>query len=97
MEPYEHVKQRIADSFSANGLEQEVAQDLAFHITDWKEELHDLLRLYEEVDTLRESQIRKIVIRFLAHVPNHVAAAKKLAGLGPIEDVFKVGVFDEDN
>ena len=32
----------------------------------------------------------------LAHVPDHVAAAKKLAGVGPIEDIFGVGVLIED-
>jgi hypothetical protein len=32
----------------------------------------------------------------LAHVPNHVAAAKKLVGLGPMEDAFEVGFLVED-
>jgi hypothetical protein len=45
---------------------------------------------------LSNDQIVDIVIRFLAHVPNHVAAAKKLVGLGPMEDIFEVGILIED-
>jgi hypothetical protein len=47
-------------------------------------------------DAFTNDQVFDIVLRFLAHVPNHVAAAKKLAGLGPIEDIFGVGVLVED-
>jgi ABC-type uncharacterized transport system ATPase subunit len=92
----ELVKQRIADAFAANQLETSVVEDIAFHMTDWRENLDELVGLYQNIERLSDGQIRKIVIGFLAHAPNHIAAAKKLAGLGPIEDVFKVGVLEED-
>lgn len=92
----ELVKQRIAAAFAANELESSVVEDIAFHMTDWKENLEELVGLYDNVERLSDEQIRKIVIGFLAHAANHVAAAKKLVGLGPIEDVFKVGVLEED-
>ena len=52
----------------------------------------DLLRLYEqpELNTFSDDEIRGIIIR------NHVAAAKKLAGIGPIEDIFEAGVLEDD-
>ena len=34
--------------------------------------------------------------RFLAYVPNHVAAAQKIVGLGPMKDIFEVGILVED-
>ena len=64
--------------------------------TDWKEDLDEISRLYNDAERLSDDEIQDIIIKFLAHVPNHVAAAKKLVGLGPIEDVFKVGVLEED-
>ena len=73
-----------------------VANDVAFHMTDWDHNVDDLLRIYKEAGRISNDEIVKIVLEFLAHVPNHVAAAKKLAGLGPIEDVFEVGVLVED-
>ena len=96
MHSREHVKERIVEAFAARGLELFTIQDIAFHMTDWKENLEEMIELYNNIDQIREEQIRKIIIGFLAHVPNHVAAAKKLIGLGPIEDVFGVGVLIED-
>lgn len=90
------VKTRIAEAFSEFELAPEVVKDIAFHMTDWEEDLSELVRLYESVERLSNEQVQRIIIKFLAHVPNHLAAAKKLAGLGPIEDVFQVGVLTED-
>jgi hypothetical protein len=92
----ELVRKRIADAFAANQLETSVVEEIAFHMIDWRENLDELVGLYQNIERLSDGQIRKIVIGFLAHAPNHIAAAKKLAGLGPIEDVFKVGVLEED-
>ena len=75
--------------------EPEVARDIAFHMTDWADDVDAIVGLYEQAEVLKDEEIRMVVIRFLAHVPNHVAAAKKIIGLGPIEDVFRVGVLQE--
>jgi hypothetical protein len=90
------LRDRIARAFTSSMGEPEVAGEIAFHVTDWAENVDDLVRLYEQVDSLSDEEIRKIVTRLLAHVPNHVAAAQKLIGMGPIEDVFGVGVHEED-
>lgn len=96
MESAERVRNRIATAFASSGLSPEVVDGIAFHMTDWKQDLEELVRLYEKSDLLADDEVRKILIRFLAHVPNHVAAAKKLTGLGPVEDVFGAGVLRED-
>ena len=90
------LRARIARAFAASMDQPEVSDEIAFHITDWDSDVDDLVRLYENPDAFADDEILSLVIKFLAHVPNHVAAAKKLAGLGPIEDVFGLGVLSED-
>ena len=59
-------------------------------LTDLGHNVDDLLRLYEQPEAFSDDEIRGIIIR------NHVAAAKKLAGIGPIEDIFKADVLEDD-
>jgi hypothetical protein len=96
MKNAEKLKSRIAQAFASSMGEPEVAREIAFHMTDWDHNVDDLVKLYERPESFSDDEILNIVIQFLAHVPNHVAAAKKLAGIGPIEDIFKVGVLEED-
>jgi hypothetical protein len=95
MDKTELVKKRIAEALSSS-LDMAQAGEVAFHLTDWKHNLDELVEIYEKADELGDEYIQKIVMSFLAHAPNHIAAAKKLIGLGPIEDVFNVGVLKED-
>jgi hypothetical protein len=97
MKNTEKLKERITQAFASLIGEQEVAREIAFHMTDWDHNVDDLVRLYGRPESFNDEEIRSIVLQFLAHVPNHVAAAKKLVGLGPIEDVFEVGVLREDD
>ena len=88
---------KITEAFALSmGSTQDAAKDIGFHMTDWDTDVDELIALYENPDAFTNDQIVDIVIRFLAHVPNHVAAAKKLVGLGPMEDIFGVGVLIED-
>ena len=96
MDSTEEVRARVAEAFATSMDQSSVASEIAFHMTDWDHNLEDLLRLYRAPEKASNDEIVQIVLEFLAHVPNHVAAAKKLAGLGPIEDVFEVGVLVED-
>lgn len=96
MERSKLVKTRIAEAFAEFELKPGVSEDIAFHMTDWEEDLFAFVHLYESAERLSNDEIRKVIIKFLAHVPNHVAAAKKLAGVGPIEDIFEVGVLLDD-
>ena len=96
MNSTEVVRARIREAFAKSMDQSSVASEIAFHMTDWDHNIDDLLKIYREPETATNDEIVQIVLEFLAHVPNHVAAAKKLAGLGPIEDVFEVGVLVED-
>jgi hypothetical protein len=96
MKNTEQLRARIAKAFSGSSDIPQASSEIAFHMTDWDHNVDDLVRLYENPDAFSDEEIVSIVLRFLAHVPNHVAAAKKLAGIGPIEDIFGVGVLVED-
>ena len=90
------VRTRIGKAFSTS-MESVIApDDIGFHMTDWDQDLEDLIALYQRPEAFTDDQIVSMLLKFLAHVPNHLAAAKKLAGMGPIEDVFDVGVLVED-
>jgi hypothetical protein len=44
---------------------------------------------------LSADEINSLLIKFLIHVPNHVAAACKLLTGIPVSDIFKVGATEE--
>ena len=92
----ERVKERIVVALTEAEFPPETARDIAFHITDWDHNLEDLIRVYDMNQEIDNDRVLDIVIEFLVHVPNHVAAAKKLIGVGPMEDIFEVGILEED-
>ena len=53
-------------------------------------------KLYSNIGETNDERLQSTLIQFLAHVPDHLAAAKKLIGLGPITDVFGIGALEED-
>ncbi len=94
--PRERVVERISRAFIKDGVKPRIARDIAFHMTDWKQELDTLSHIWRGTDKLQARQLVMFISGFLAHVPNHIAAAKKLAGLGPVADIFDVGALDPD-
>jgi hypothetical protein len=88
---------RIADAFEAEfNLPPEVCRDIGFHMADWLDEYEQLGRVFDMSQNLSNEEIQEIIGRFLIHAPHHINAAKKLSGYGPTEDVFGVGIFEED-
>jgi hypothetical protein len=87
---------QIAKALKANLDQERIAREIAFHMTDWRSNLLELIKIYDESEDLSNDEIYKILLKFLAHVPDHVAAAKKLIGMGPIKDIFNVGIMEED-
>ena len=88
---------RIADAFEAEfNLPPEVYRDIGFHMADWLDDYEQLGRVFDMSQNLSNEEIQEIVGGFLIHASHHIAAAHKLAGYGPMEDVFGVGIFEED-
>jgi hypothetical protein len=92
----QRVRERIIVALTPAEISPAPASDIAFLMTDWDHNLADLMKVYDMSQELDNGRVSEIVIEFLAHVPNHVAAARKLIGIGPIEDTFDVGVLKED-
>ncbi len=74
----------------------EKAHDIAFHMTDWLSDMAELQQFYETPDKLSHDEISDLLMGFLLHVPNHIAAASKLISDFPVTDVFGVGAVSEN-
>ncbi|MBC7931555.1 MAG: hypothetical protein H7Z38_13430 [Rubrivivax sp.] len=96
MDALETMQDRITRALMSSGLEESKAKEAAFHMADWKEDADTWVGIWADSNELNDEQLARNIYKFLAHVPNHLAAAKKLVGLGPIEDIFKIGVLEED-
>lgn len=93
---HREVSERILSALAADGLDPEIAEAITFHLTVWRRDLENLLKIWNQADQMSDDEIRTLIIRFLVHVPEHVAAAKKLSGCGAIVDLFAVGVCEND-
>ena len=77
-------------------LSPQVAQDVALHMTDWLADLQTFVRFCQSPETFSSGQVNELLIAFLIHVPNHVAAAAKLYVDLPVTDIFSVGSVSHD-
>jgi hypothetical protein len=93
-EKYSIIRDRLIKTFSDIG--ETNSKDLAFHLTDWLSDLEECFHTFSNIEQKSDKEIEEFVYRFLAHVPNHLVAAKKLSGMGNTEDVFNVGIFEDD-
>jgi hypothetical protein len=74
-------------------LPEQSANDLAFHLSDWRADAAFLLALHLAPDRFSPEEVTEGVTQFLVHAPNHVAAAAKLGGW-PVEDAFGIGALE---
>lgn len=72
-------------------LSSEEARDVAFHMTDWLDDLRRYMEFCENPDGHDPEAISEMLLAFLIHVPNHVAAAAKIYADFPVSDIFNVG------
>jgi len=78
------------------GLPQAVAKDVAFHMTDWLDDLEALVAFFRDPGALPSSRAAEVLTAFLVHAPNHIAAAAKLYTGFPVCDVFQVGALHDE-
>jgi hypothetical protein len=77
-------------------LPDSVAEGVAFHMTDWLEELGAFSRFCADPSSLSDAEVSELLTNFLVHAPNHVAAAGKLYTGMPVTDVFQIGATLQD-
>jgi hypothetical protein len=89
------IRERIVQSAITEAeLPAPVADDVAFHMTDWLDDLAALVEFFKEPKSYDAAKVNALLLKFLVHVPNHVAAAAKLYAEFPVTDVFGVGAID---
>ena len=72
---------------------EEIAHDIAFHLTDWHSDAAFIVAMLLFPERFTRAQIRDGVQQFAIHAPNHTAAAAKLCGW-PVSDIFEIGALD---
>ena len=87
----EKIKIALDESNKFNG---NLAYDIAFHMTDWLEDMSELNKFYIYPESYNSKQVTDLLMKFLLHAPNHLAAAHKLFTKEPISDVFGVGALE---
>lgn len=94
---YDHEKIREALGVALKEFDMQPSQtsDAVFHMTDWLDDLEEWTMFCEKPEALLVDQVLEILMRFLVHVPNHVAAASKLITGIPVTDIFEIGATEE--
>ena len=91
----EQIRERIVEVAIAEAeLPRAVANDVAFHLTDWLNELTALVKFCQSPQSHEPEQVNELLLAFLLHAPNHIAAAAKLYAEFPVSDVFGVGAVE---
>ena len=86
--------QRRIEIALGNDYDERARNDIAFHMTDWLDELRALVDWYENPERASDAQVRATLTAFLVHAPAHIAAAAKLYTGYPVTDVFDIGAVD---
>ena len=96
MTDFAKMLERVTRALVAIGINEGTAKDVAFHMSDWKTDLDEWAAVWKDPEAFDDEQLTDVIYKFLVHVPNHVNAAKRLLELGPVEDIFGVGIFEDD-
>ena len=92
------IEERIKEAILREAeLPEGVADDVAFHMTDWLDDFTRFAQFCVEPSKWKDEEIEEMLLAFLVHVPNHVAAASKLLTGFPVTDVFGVGAVDNES
>src|SRR5580765_7921108 len=93
----ESIRERIYQvALREAELPESVANDVAFHMTDWLTDLDSYQRFCSAPSAFSDKDVSELLMQFLIHVPNHLAAASKLYTGTPVTDVFGVGATSEE-
>jgi len=95
MESDRKIREKIRLSLIEADLGELNYDDIAFHMTDWVDDLRELVAFYENPAEYDAEHVADLMFKFLVHVPNHLAAASKLLLDAPLTDVFGVKAVSE--
>jgi hypothetical protein len=90
------VRTRITEVARRDRAFSQSADEVAFHMSDWLDDLEAYCRFCAEPGKMSDVEVSRVLTDFLLHVPNHVAAASKLYAGVPVTDIFGVGATSEE-
>ena len=76
MEPkIDLAKQVMTRALKNNGVSETETHEIVFHLTDWLDDLKPFVDFLEKPEIYKDEEIRRILIRFLVHAPDHLKTA----------------------
>ena len=90
------IQKALCEAFTEMELDPEKIDDAVFHMVDWLDDLEKWSQFCKNPASLNPEELGDMVMSFLIHVPNHVAAAGKLVTDIPVSDIFGVGAISNE-
>jgi hypothetical protein len=88
------IKNAIAATDEEGSFSPQQIADITFHMTDWLSDLERFAEFCTNPSSRSVEEASEILMAFLYHVPNHIAAAAKQYLDSPVRDVFGVGAVE---
>ncbi len=88
------IGRAITEADDDGNYSYEQVADIAFHMTDWLNDLERFAAFCANPSSYSAEEVTEILIAFLYHVPNHIAAAAKQYLDSPVCDIFGVGAVE---
>jgi transcriptional regulator NrdR family protein len=92
----EKIQKALREAFTELELDPKNIDDAIFHMVDWLDDLEKWSQFCKNPESLSAEELGDMVMSFLIHVPNHVAAAGKLVTDISVSDIFSVGATSND-
>ena len=89
------IEESIVVALKELDMQPDAIDEAVFHMTDWLGDLKEWHEFCENPESLSSEELQELLMKFLFHVPAHVAAAGKLITGFPVKDVFGVGAVSE--
>ncbi len=88
------IVRTLCEAAERNGLPDETADEFAYHMTDWLDELDGLNRVFADPGSMTDEERDDAVMQFVIHAPAHLAAASRMYMGFPVRDVWEIGAVD---
>lgn len=92
---HDTLRKRVVDAFVNEGFSIKESEQITFHMLDGLDDFKTLMSIFNNIEKETDEEICTAIRGFLIHVPNHINAAKCLYGLGPVEDIFGLGILSK--
>ena len=84
-----NISDKILTSIQAsNSFSKKECDEIAFHMTDWFDDLCLIYKTFNSIDTHTDKEILDNIIKFLLHAPEHINQASNLLVGTEINNIF---------